>query len=604
MTVKIKKYYPYILLGLSFIILIVRCFISFCWSDETFYFATCYRFYQGDSMFLHEWFPTQLSSIVLLPLFSLYMLIAGSTTGIILYFRILFVIFSLINATVMFRILKQHTSELIALICSLMLMFYTHLNIGTLSYYTLSVQLFVMTMLLLYHFYLSQSKLQLIIAGILFAVCVLSLPTLSIAYFLVLFVIGILLLLARFSKIKPAFKNAIMSAQLDTIVIYTFIGILIPAVIFFAFLLTNVSVMDFIKGIPYVLSDEEHGTSFFYPIRKFFIGINEVYDTSAYLAYLLILLSFAFQFFRTTHCRMVRVFVFAADCALFIDLFLGSLGHTGYIQTALCLFALPLFFLLKRKDFPLFFTFIVSGMIFSLVYSYSSNGYLYILSMGHFVASIGCLIIIYCFAVEMLTEPGTESGKEISVFSGMMVSFGPVCIILSYAIIMFSLTQTMTLRMINIYRDAPVKLLTKQISEGPAKGLYTTADHLQLYNEVYDTLENYCQSNSSDKANTIFITKLLPWGYMCTDLRCAAPTTWRTAFNSVRLEPYYEMNPDRYPDLILVLDEHYGTYDTCGDVEYDPTPNENEIDGYLKEYVSSADYEALEVPCGILYRRK
>jgi len=62
------------------------------------------------------------------------------------------------------------------------------------------------------------------------------------------------------------------------------------------------------------------------------------------------------------------------------------------------------------------------------------------------------------------------------------------------------------------------------------------------------------------------------------------------------------MNPDRYPDLVLVLDEEYGSYETCGDVVADPNPNANEIGGFLLDYVTEHNYEKIPVPCGTLYR--
>ena len=615
MAAKIRNCFPYAVIALSAVILFIKCFLSFCWSDESFYFATCHRFFTGDSMFLHEWFPTQLSSVVLLPLYSIYMLISGTNTGIFLYFRILFVIMSTLNAVVMYNILKQHAGRFSALACPLMLMYYTHLNIATLSYYTLSVQMFLMAMLLIYHYYKSHSKNHLIISGVLFAISVLCLPTLSIAYFVALAAIGIFVLLSRLLKTKTELNRAAHKAQFSAIVKYTFIGILIPAVIFFIFLLFNVSVSDFIKGIPYVLSDEEHGTSFIYPMRKFFISINEVFGRSTYASYLLIIISFILMFSKKLKSHTIYMLIFIADIILFICNFISSTGHTGYAQTVLCLFAIPLFFMSRKKDMPLFFLFIVSGMVFSLVYSYSSNGYLYVLSMGHFIASIGCVLITEQYAKEALTYQGSNGSK---LFSWLKDSSGRICSIICTAVISAILIQTMALRIVNIYRDAPLKMLDSRITAGPAKGLYTTADHNAAYNVVYSTIKEYCQSSnlndpqkfpnsleqgSSSVAN-IFITKLLPWGYMCTDLRCASPTTWRTAFNSERLKPYYEMNPGRYPDMILVLDEQYGSYLTCGDVEADPIPNENEIGGYLLEYVSSNGYETMDVPCGVLYKRK
>jgi hypothetical protein len=478
-------------------------------------------------------------------------------------------------------------------------MFYTHLNIATLSYYTISVQFFLMSMLLIYHYYKTCDHRQLIIAGVLFAISVLALPTLSIAYFAVIIIIAILLLLVSFTGLPEDFKNRVRSADLKSLVRYTFIGICIPAAIFIVFLLTTVPVSDFIKGIPYVLSDEEHATSLIYPIRKFFIGINEVYGYGAYVSYLLIILTFVSSLFRQHLGRPVRLLIFSLDTILFAVFFILSSGHTGYIQTALCLYTLPLFFMSRKPDYRIFNTFILGGMILSLTYSYSSNGYLYVLSMGHFITSIGCIIVIDVFIRE---------AEEYRLGYAVTLT----------AVVCTALVQTMELRLVNIYRDAPMQMLNFKISDGPAKGLYTTADHYVAYNVVYSTIKKYCVSSQlndpskypnsmeldSNKVGNIFITKLLPWGYMCTDLRAGAPTTWRTAFNSSRLQPYYEMNPGRYPDMILVLNEEYGSYLTCGDVEADPSPNENEIGGYLLDYINGHDFEQISVPCGILYKRR
>ncbi len=603
MSARTKRSLPYILIALGALLLIIRAFYSFCWSDETFYFSTCHRFYMGDDIFKEEWFPTQLSSLILLPFYALYMVQAGSNTGVILYFRILFVIVSTLNATVMFNILKRRASALSALICSLCVMFYAHLNIATLSYYTISVQMFLMSMLLIYHYYSSLKKRHLVYSGILFSLSVLSLPTLSVAYFAVVFLLIVIMFIPGVFKLSESHAAPIKNALLKEIILYTLAGIAIPAILFMAYLLTTVPVSEFIKGIPYVLSDEEHATSIVYPFKKFFIGINEVFGYGAYASYLLIVTTFLTSFFRVFRKQWFRISVLIADLILFVYLFIYAFGHTGYIQTVICLFTLPLFFTQEKKDLKAFFTFIAGGMIFSLVFSYSSNGYLYVLSMGHFIASIGCILILDQYAKEH-----AKDGKILS----------RICIIGCTATVCIALIQTMSLRIVNVYRDAPLYLLTSRITKGPAAGLMTTEDHYRAYMTVYDTLQEYCQSSDlsvpsiypnsmeldSKNVGNIFITKLLPWGYMCTDLRCGAPTTWRTPFNSIRLQPYYEMNPGREPDIILVLNEEIGSYLSCGDIEADPVPNENEIGGYLLEYLDSNDYEVFTVPCGTVYKRR
>ncbi len=585
----LKKTYPYILFFLSAIVLLWRARLSFCSSDETFYFSTTYRFYQGDSIFLHDWFPTQLSSILLLPFFSLYMLINGSVDGILLFFRQLFVIFSFVNACFVYNMLRFRKNSFVALVAGLFLMFYTHLNIATLSYYTMSVQFFVLAMTLLYYYYDNRKNKYLIISGILYALSVLALPTMALAYILIVIVLIALLIVSNKSSNKfTAFTG---DFNLPDVLKYTFIGILIPAAIFMIFLLTNVSVKDFISAIPYVLSDEEHVTNLVYPFKKFLIGINEVYGTCSYISYLLIVICMILHPFKLIENKFFKLSVFFIDSILYIYFLTCSFNHTGYIFTAIILYALPLFFLTKNKDKYLFFTFVANGLVFSMVYSYSSNGYLYILSMGHFIASIGGIIAIYDFAREF-----TQSCQKLRAIKSIPA-------VLTTIFIVFALVQTMYLRIVNIYRDAPLNELISQIDVGPAKGLYTTPAHRDLYMNTYETITTYCTSTALKHDGNIFITKLLPYGYLCTDLKCAAPTSWRTAFNSVRLEPYYEINPDRTPDIILVLNEEYGSYLTCGDVEADPNPNANEIDGFLLDYVNSNNYTKKDVACGTIYQR-
>lgn len=579
---------PCLVLILCTVILLLRAFYSFCWSDESFYFSTAYRFYLGDSIFRHDWFPTQLSGIILLPFLALFIGITGGTAGILLYFRILYVLFSAGNAWLTFRILKKHTEKTVALLAAVCVLFYAHLNIATLSYYTISVQCFFSAMLLIYHFYQSESRGHLIAAGILYALSVLALPTMAAAYVLTLVLILLITLAGRLLPAGPL-QKALKNARFQEVLLFSFIGILIPAILFFCYLLLNVPIGDFIANIPYVLSDDEHGTSLIYPMKKFFIGINEVYGVFAYAAYLLSIACFALQsLLKRAPWRQI---VFFSDLALFIACFIKGFGHTGYVQTAVCLTALPLFFLTKKKDYPAFFLLFANGLVFSLVYSYSSNGYLYVLAMGHFTASIAGFLFFTDFAGECKTETGVVSTRLLPLLCGLMLCLATL--------------ETAVLRITNVYRDAPLSALTETITEGPAKGLHTTPVHNTQYREVYETLQKYCLSGPEDGADVLLISKLLPWGYLCTDMTVGAPTTWRNELGSDRLKEYYALNPDRIPDKVLVLREEYGSYDTCGDVEADPTPNAPEKpEGWFTDYMAEQGYRKTEVPCGTVYIRR
>lgn len=565
-----KQYLPFLLLGLCTVILLIKTQYSFCWSDETFYASTTNRFLQGDGIFLHEWFPTQLVSLILMPFQSAFTTITGSSDGVILFFRICYVIYAFLLSIIIYRILVNDYKPFTALCCSLFYLFYAHLNIATMSYYTLSVGFYLLAMLLIYHG-LNHSPIIFrriyILAGISFAASVICLPTMAVAYFLC----AALLVLCSIRK-----------KALRSIFPYTLIGICLLALVTMLFILSRVSMMDLIHNLPYILSDEEHTTSLVYPFKKFFISIHEVYGSFTYASYALIL--FCLLLGRKIS-EKVKIVLTILDTILFLAFFVFSIGHTGYISTALILFALPLYFMTEKRNCSLFFLLYLAGLVFSMVFSYSSNGYLYIMTLGHSISAIGAI----CFLRDYMTE---ISANWDSKAAAQILSI--VCVTVTMIVVF----QTMTLRMVNIYRDAPMNELTEKITQGPAKGLYTTLEHKESYDEIYTAIQEYANDDGY-----IFFTKLMPWGYLATDMRCGAPTTWRTPFNSERLKLYYEANPERIPDIIFVMNEEVGSYETCGDVVADPCPNQNEMGGWLLDYVTKQEYETITFSSGKILKR-
>lgn len=600
----INKYIPVILIVISMIILLIRSTYSFCWSDETFYLATTKRFYDGDSIFYHEWFPTQLSSLLLLPLYSLYVGIVGSSTGVLLFNRIIFVILESVSAYFVYRLLSKNHGIFIGCIASLFTQWYVHLNIATLSYYTITIHCFLLAMLIIYDCYINKnSNLKLIIAGFLFAISVLCLPTMCVAYFIIVFAGFLITALAKF--IPNAKFIADFSKKLDFIhtFIYTLFGIIIPAAIFFIYMLTHVSIKNFINSIPFVLSDDEHETNFRYPIKKMYLSINESFGKIGYICYLFTacaLLIFAIMLISnyvknenlkekiSSFLLLIKPVIFIADLVLFILYLYTCYKYTGYIFSAILMFTTPLFLITEKKNYKLFILTYLSGLIYSLVFSYSSNGMLYILSMGHFICSIGCIVFIYDFINEL---------KENRTFNILNKIYIP----LISAILVICTLDICTLRIVNIYRDDSIKNLNALIHEGPAKGLRTSDEHLKMYEEVILTIDEYCMEDNDNK--TLLISKLLPFGYLESNMKIAAPTVWRNPLGSTRLKEYYEIHSDRYPDVIYVLNEEYGTYETCGDVERDPIPNANDDEGYIYDLISSYGYEAIHVPSGIIYKK-
>ena len=612
---KLVKYnlIPVLILAVSFVILLIKSRYSFCWSDETLYSAISKRFFDGDRLLYDDWFPTQLASVLTLPLFSLYVHLAGGTEGIILYFRILYVFLELIASITVFFIIKRHHGVYLGALSGLLTEWYTHLNIATLSYYNITLITFLLAMLILYDCYMKEeefseiasgyitykkSKLSLFFAGILFAVSVLCLPTLCIVYFVAVLAGFILVAVCKLFSNKWLNKIYI---KLDFIYVfkYTLMGIVVPAAIFLIYLFRHLSIRDFISSIPYVLSDDEHITSKLYPLKKMYLSIDEVYGSLSKCAYALIALSLIIYFiiamskhFEKSNLKKalfsLKIAVLVIDIPLFLLFVYKGIHCPGYIFTAVLLFSIPIFFITENKNYILFVLTVLSGLLLSLVYSYSSTGMLYVLSMGHFIGTIGCVILIFDFYKEIHEEKPNISVSVKYIF-----------------ILFLSITflQTSILRVTTVYRDDKLNNLTEKITYGPAKGLYTSSEHASMYKDVYDVISTYCMKDSENGRSNLLISNLLPFGYLISDMKLAAPTAWRNNMSNERLKEYYEIHSDKYPDVILLLGEKYGSFEAFADIEADYTPNANTSEGYVFDYIKSEGFEAISVPCGTVYMR-
>ena len=179
---------------------------------------------------------------------------------------------------------------------------------------------------------------------------------------------------------------------------------------------------------------------------------------------------------------------------------------------------------------------------------------------------------------------------------------GKTTAVLMYAAVSMILAVMLFQRMMIVVRDADLWKLTSRIDSGVAKGLFTTPEHREQYDRVLALID---ELNEKKKDGMIFFTKVLPWAYVCSDLRCGAPTTWRMKLSEGLLESYYKLHPDRIPDVVVILEDDIAAYDTCifSNKKGEKTPNSNSEKGVLWEYINSEDYEILERDVAKVYMR-
>ncbi len=592
----IKKYRVYILFFICLLFLLWRSTKGFCWTDESFYVSTADRFYRGVVPLVGEWYRTQMSSILILPFYAIYVMLAGTSAGVILYFRILYIILSVAVAIVCYRILKKEYPDIVAAIPALFIMCYAHLNNATCSYYMLSDLFLILGLMLIYDHKNTLKKSELLIAGFAIAISVFCMPVFAVGYVIIMAAVFFVMLLRRFAKLPERVCEIIDPLRLRDITVWTIIGIAIPAIIFVVYLLCNADIGTLIESLPYALIDNEHGESLGYFIRKPNRCLVEVYGKGVtYASYLLVAISCVLQKYLKKH--PLREIVIFSDAVVFALMAYHSVWFTGYILVAFFMFMIPVFFVSEKKNNELFYLMSVPAVFVAIIYCFSSSDFLYVMAIGASVATGAGVCAVYD-AIRSDRASGDDKGQIARRAAAVVMML--ICL--------FSAGQTFVARLVNVYRDAPVSRLTERITTGVAKGLFTTDEHLQQYYDVYETIDEYCVNadgfeiiSGSSKGNVLF-SKILPWGYIASGLDCGYPTTWRTtAYNADQLEKYYEINSASRPDIIVVLDTQYGSYDAAGDVEDDHNPNLDEMSDYWKDYIRDNGFVEKRVKCGKVY---
>ncbi|MBQ6575193.1 MAG: hypothetical protein IJL90_03700, partial [Lachnospiraceae bacterium] len=435
----IKKYYVHIIFAVSFLVLLGRAFMGFCWSDESFYVSTADRFLRGDIPLVDEWYRTQLSSLVMVPFLAVYRLIAGYN-GVILYFRILYLIFSTAVAYVWYRVLLGHYSRSAALLTSLIIMFYAHLGNATFSYYMLSELFFLLFLILVYDSCHAPNSGRLVAAGVFLALSVLCMPAFAVLAVPAIAAGSVVLVLQKMRLLPEKASKDIEQIRLGTVMLYTCAGIAAAALVFGIYLFTHTDISYLTSVLPEALVDNEHTNTFGYYIRKPHRCLKDVFGVWTYFSYALIAISFLFQKYIRKHPQ--KEIVAAADIALFAVMSYVSFGHTGYIQVCFFLFFIPLFFVSDKKDHALFWPSVISSVSVAVIYCFVSSDFLYVMALGAALSTGAGICTVCNFA-------GKKDEDHVRLVLGYAL----------YAACIFTVVVTAYLRIVNVYRDAPLSKL-------------------------------------------------------------------------------------------------------------------------------------------------
>lgn len=517
-----------------------KCVYGFGGNDEAFYLTVPQRFNMGDALIKDEWHLSQMSGFLLMPFVWLFTTITGSTQGIILAARVLYILFHTTVSVVIYSRIRKY--GYVSVFASVLYFIFTPYDIMAMSYNTMGLD-FVTLAGVIMGTASYKKKLPLIISGVAFAAAVLCCPYLAVAYILY----GICVLIHTFIKNKDT--KFILKSELFTGKTFLFfsIGIFALAAVFLIFALTRVSIKEIIDYLPYLMTDPEHpqialGT-------RFGMYFNSIYNCHSHFkialfSYIAMMVFMIIDRKRKYH-RSLYLIVTTAIVIFCYVLLLSELTYATYnaIMFPLIFIGITSYILCENKPKPLFASLFVLGIIYSFAICFSSNQYFYVISMVITSSNIAS----YVFLAQLLREMKTSQDN---IEYAVWVKRGSFLFV-AFMIFLQAAFQITVKAEHCFWESGNTSNLTAQIQNGPAKGIYTNVNNCNTYEQIYSDLQYY---KSKPKDKILFLTAKT-WCYLAVDFPYGTLSAWISGENSSsveRLKTYYSVNPEEIPKYIYI----------------------------------------------------
>jgi len=171
-----------ILVGaLAALLLYPRLFISADFTDEAYYVALPYSYLLGQRPYIDELSLAQNPGALLLPLVKGYVALSGGTSGIVLFFRHLFLLLNFLCAVFVWKALQNEVSRPVAILSALLFFVYVPFGIFGVSYNTLAMQGFTLGCLSYYRAAKSEDRRWYFYGNLFLTVSAFSYPPMSVA---------------------------------------------------------------------------------------------------------------------------------------------------------------------------------------------------------------------------------------------------------------------------------------------------------------------------------------------------------------------------------------------------------------------------------------
>lgn len=501
-----------IIVIVSTILFVLKALIvtSISFSDESHQIATAYRFFLGDRPLVDDWSSEQLHGVAILPFISTYAILKKSTTGIVLFIRIIYLLIKFLVAV--YGISKIRNSKSLAMYGILLWYFFSPYNIDSLTYQSMPLIALMFCLIVIKRE--ESSLVEWGISGGLYAVSILSQPFWIISYPLIL-----LDEIIKWKKSNKIEKYRIMMFQ---------VGIGLIFLIFCVFLFSKTNLDELRINIPYILGEQDHNVSNMgidtliynkvWLVFSQFVCDNKIV-TSINVIYIIALIVFK----EKREYLKVGMFISLA-ISLFSMLFLKKLFLMNEMMIPFLWLALENIFFVEESERKKYIKLIGLGILFSIATALGTNTGVY--------ATSASLCLLACITLFYITISGTKKWNlHIETIS-----------------MLFMVSMTLILRLYITWAGAHISMsdYMASLSYGPMKGLYTTTDLADEYEKIWTDI-TMLQPSGQD---ILFCGTSTPLAYLDAEVEYGTMGTPFFQLDYDRMRNYFALHKEKIPTII------------------------------------------------------
>lgn len=515
---KIHLFYFFILLIASLSLIFTN--VSY---DAEYQLAMAYRIVKGDTMIKEMWEPHQTSAFLCAIIMKLFIMVTGSTTGIVLFTQIIgFTIRSLISFY-LYKTLRKVTSQAPALIAAILYLIISPKDLLVPEFSNMQLWFGTLMFLFFVHYLHSKKLWLLILSAISLCLGVLSYPS-----FIVSFIVMCGLLIHYSSNTKR------------DIILYTTTcaGIGLSYVFY---LLCQASWDDIITCLPKALSIEpSHTVDFSTKLLTHALNSCKVLGILIIIALIgwIIHLILSYTLKKLNLPKDNWIFIFW--CILMILLLLhilkaNSHGGPSYSFLVIMFIGLCKRNLLTKEQKPIFYgaSWVgISNLVSTLI-----------LSDHAVLQAIPYMILPVCISVIPLYNwfKAEQNKKYWKVFF----------IICVHTFLLITIFRSLYVHVPISGRSQICSILSDMaiIRRGPAMGIITNESGAAMQRDSMAEWSKYIKEN-----DTIWILgePVDTLGYLYENVEVGAPSVMSTPTYNSELLYYWEINPEKYPDVIIL----------------------------------------------------